>query len=83
MYNYTLRFHPQFGQPCVRMQRVKEFRFREILKPARHSADQDDLVNSVENLVQVPTCTFPCMYTHGKGRHACKCVGKCFDGISP
>lgn len=43
---------PQFGQPCVRMQRVKEFRFREILKPARHSTDQDDLVNSVENLVQ-------------------------------
>ena len=23
------------------------------------------------------------MYIHGKGRHACKCVGKCFDGISP
>ena len=23
------------------------------------------------------------MYMHGKGRHACKCVGKCFDGISP
>ena len=23
------------------------------------------------------------MYMLGKGRHACKCVGKCLDGVSP
>ena len=27
--------------------------------------------------------TMSCMYMHGKGRHARKCVRKCFDGISP
>ena len=34
------------------------------------------------NVVSVSLCPMH-MDMHGKGRHTCKCVGKCFDGISP
>ena len=53
----------QFDHPNVHIRRVKEFRFREILRPvslsggsrsSRSSADPDDPdVNSVDNLVTV------------------------------
>ena len=51
----------QFNHPHVHIRRVREFRFREVLKPttdrdSRASSagqDRDDLSSSVDNLVQV------------------------------
>ena len=43
---------PQFDLPYVRIQRVKEFRFREILRPFGSSANEE-AQGSVDNLVQV------------------------------
>ena len=44
--------HTQFDLPYVRIQRVKEFRFREILRPFGSSANEE-AQGSVDNLVQV------------------------------
>ena len=42
-----------------------------------------DLCSSFSfDVVSVSLCRMH-MYVHGKGRHACKSVGKCFDDISP
>ena len=47
-------FHLQFDLPDVHIHRVKEFRFREILKPTGSSPnDHEGAMASVENLVQV------------------------------
>ena len=51
----------QFDHPHLHIRRVREFRFREVLKPARErdsrasstGPDRDDLSSSVDNLVQV------------------------------
>ena len=42
----------QFDLPYVQIQRVKEFRFREILRPFGSSANEE-AQGSVDNLVQV------------------------------
>ena len=43
-----------------------------------------DLCSSFSfDVVSVSLCRMHNMYMHGKGRRACKCVGKCFDGVSP
>jgi hypothetical protein len=52
----------QFDHPHVHIRRVREFRFREVLKPTDRDSrassvgqDRDDLTSSVDNLVQVST----------------------------
>ena len=52
-------------------------------QPVGVSLNHLDLCSSFSfDIVSVSLCPMH-MYMHGKGRHACKCVGKCFDGISP
>ena len=61
--NHTNYIHlqSQFEHPHVHIRRVREFRFREVLKPthdrgSRASStgqDREDLSSSVDNLVQV------------------------------
>lgn len=63
IYAHNYVSFPQFDHPNVHIRRVKEFRFREILRPvslsggsrsSRSSTEPDDAdVNSVDNLVTV------------------------------